>query len=115
MEAVCFAKLWYSSAKLQHAVITWMIYNTKYRNILVSTFQDFTARRCSERSVSVRLLGEMSMAVCSGLLDYDTRYSEGVGASEDVVLYGMGAGEDDCNCCSTFENPVVRDQRKLRL
>jgi hypothetical protein len=30
--------------------------------------------------------------LCSGLLDYDTPYSEGVGASEDLVLYGMGEG-----------------------
>lgn len=58
----------------------------------MSIFQDLTARRCSERSVTVRLLREMSRNLCSGLLDYDTRYSEGVGASEDVVLYGMGNG-----------------------
>jgi len=42
--------------------------------------------------VAVRLLREMSRTLHSGLLDYDTRYPEGVGASEDVVLYGMGDG-----------------------
>lgn len=64
-------------------------YNTKYRNTLVSIFLDFTARRCSERSMAVRLLREMSRTLCSGLLDYDTWHSEGVGVSEDVVLYGV--------------------------
>jgi len=92
MEAACFAKLWYSSAKLQHAVITWMITIRNFHNTLVSIFQDFRARRCSERSMAVRLLCEMSRTLCSGLLDYDSRYCEGVGASEDVVLYVMGDG-----------------------
>jgi len=117
MEAVCFAKLWYSSAKLQHAVITWMIIirNTVIRwcppsrtsqrvGVQKDQWQYAYCVKC--QGLNVLVFWIMTPGTLRVLVRQRTWY---------CTVWGMGAGEGDCNWCSTFENPVVRDQWKLRL